>query len=525
MKDLANTTRLVDPSGRPFRMDTAHQAASHMSEELRSWQPPYQSADGDLLGEWETLVGRTRDMVRNHGLTSGAVQTHLDNIIGPKLRLVAKPDYRVLGLDAGWAREWTRHTESEFRQWADDIDRYCDAGRRLSLTGMITQGYRSFMNAGEITATAEWLPNRPARFATAIQMFDPDLLSNLHNGPDTHNLRRGVELDAMGAATRYWIASGWQNDPHIYREPVSWRPVNRETPWGRLQVLHIFDQERPGQTRGKSGLVAVLAKMKMLERFEQATLQAAILNAMYAAVIESSMSWDQVGSALGAGVGDDSVTSYMQNRADWHKTGHVRYNGVKIPHLFPGEKLQLTAPQHPKAEFAQFEEATLRYLAGGLNMSYEQFSRDYSKSNYSSARAAMLESWRFFKNRRHNIAGRFARLVYSLWLEEAMDRGVVETPAGAPNFYQAKTAWCRCNWIGPGRGHIDPLKESNATKVELNMSLTTLEKEAAERGEDWEELLEQRAEERRLMQELGLDDAQVVGPAPMPPEDRDGGDN
>lgn len=507
--------QLVDTAGRPLRMDTAHAGASLVSEELQSWQPPYQSADADLLGEWETLVSRTRDMIRNHGLTSGAVQTHLDNIIGPKLRLAAKPDYRALGLDVHWAREWTRNVESKFRQFADDVDRYCDAGRRLSLTGMITQGYRSFMHTGEILATAEWLPERPTRYATAIQMADPDLLSNPDNRQDTDRLRRGVQLDNYGAAIGYWIASGWQNDPYIYRAPVKWRNVARETPWGRLQVIHIFDQERPGQTRGKGGLVPVLAKMKMLERFEQATLQAAILNAMYAATIESGLDWASVGTAIGADA-DDQVTTYMGNRAQWHQGGHVRYNGVKIPHLYPGEKLTLNTPQHPKAEFAQFEEASLRHLAGGLNMSYEQFSRDYSKSNYSSARAAMLDSWRFFKNRRHFISGRFARLVYTLWLEEAIDNGDVEIPRGAPSFYQAKTAYVRCNWIGPGRGHIDPLKEANATKVELQMNLTTLEKEAAERGEDWEEMLEQLAEEKVRMNELNLNPADVTGPTPVP---------
>lgn len=512
------TGAIVDMHGRPLAgARTAHTAASFEDDELRTWQPPHQSADADVLPEWDTMASRSLDMVRNHGLTAGGVQTHLDNIIGPELKLSAKPDWRRLGLDAGWAREWERHVESAFRLWAEDIDRYCDAARKNTFTEMIQQGYRSFLTTGEILATAEWLPGRGSRFSTAIQMIEPERLSNPHHAADTERLRAGVEVDHYGAAWRYWIASGWENEPFMAQQQVSWRGVPTRTQWGRTQVIHVFEVERPGQTRGKGGLVPVLAKLKMLDQFEKVTLQAAILNAMYAAVIESAMDWNAVGEAIGAGTEADSpIMQYMADRNDWHKKGHVRFNGVKIPHLYPGEKLEFTNPKHPSAQFQQFEEATLRHVAGGFNLSYEQLARDYSKSNYSSARAAMLEAWKFFKTRRTRIAGRIATQVYALWLEEAIDLGEVEIPPGAPSFYEEKTAWTRCKWIGPGRGHIDPLKEANATKVEYSMGLTTLEKEAAERGEDWEELMEQRAQELARMQELGIDPASMMAPTPVP---------
>lgn len=511
--DLVSMPVLVDHRGNPISA-SSHYGADLISPELQSWNPASSSADGALLPELDTLRNRTQDMIRNHGLTSGAVQIHLDNIIGAGLRLAAKPDWRALGLTAQQAADWSRHVETEFRQWADDIDCYCDASRRKRFAGILAQGYRSYLNSFEILGTLEWL-NRPgARYRTAVQLIDPARLSNPAGRQDSTSLRGGIELDGMGAPVAYWISSGIPGDP-MQTGMVQWRRVPRETPWGRRMVIHVYDEERAGQTRGKNGIVSVLAKLKMLEKFEQVTLQAAILNAMYAAVIQSSMDWQTVGAAVGApGSGGSPVVSYMKDRATWHQGGNVRYNGVKIPHLFPGEELKLLSPQHPSAAFSQFEEATLRHIAGGLNLSYEQMSRDYSKSNYSSARAAMLEGWRFFSSRRHFIGGWFATQVYAAWLEEAMDRRIVETPAGAPGFLEAKTAWSRCKWIGPGRGHIDPLKEANATKVEYSMGLTTLEKEAAERGEDWEELLEQRAYERQRMTELGIDPSQMLAPTP-----------
>lgn len=523
MNAAVRPPQLLGADGRPIVRAEAHYAADTFAPELRSWTPDLQSADGELLPELDTLRARTADMIRNHGLTSGAVQTHLDNIIGAGLRLSAKPDWRVLGLDREWAREWQRDVEAKFWHWAYDPDRFCDAARRKNFAEMLAQGYRSYLVRFEILATAEWLPRPGARYATAIQMVDPARLCNPDGVPDSDQLRGGVELGVYGDPVAYWIVSRLQGDPLQFQTLRRWKRIARETPWGRSQVLHVYEEEQAGQTRGKNGIVSVLARMKMLEKFEQVHLQAAILNAMYAAVIESSLDWTSVGSAIGATSTSDPVLGYMGNRAAWHKEGNVRYNGVRIPHLFPGEQLKLLAPQHPNAAFASFEEAALRYIAGGLNLSYEQLSRDYSKTNYSSARAAMLETWRFFSSRRKFIANRFATAVYALWLEEAIDRGVVEVPPGAPSFYAAKSAWTRCQWIGPGRGHIDPLKEANATKVEYDLGLTTLEKEAAERGEDWEELLEQRAEEKRRAEELGVTIGApgMATPQPAPDDEED----
>jgi len=86
--------------------DTAYDAASFNSAKMASWTVKGQSADADLLPELDTIRDRQRDLDRNNGLAKGAIQTKKDNIIGSMLRLSAKPDYRVLGRDAEWARDW-----------------------------------------------------------------------------------------------------------------------------------------------------------------------------------------------------------------------------------------------------------------------------------------------------------------------------------------------------------------------------------------------------------------------------------
>lgn len=504
---------LVDVNGQPLRYTPAHNAASRNSDELASWNANEYSADGALLPELVTLRNRTKDVIRNDGVMSGAVQTHLDNIIGSGLRLNSKPDWAILGLkDAKAQREWERMTQAKFCNWAYSQDNCIDASRRMRFPALLAQAYRSYLTSFEILATAEWLPEPGKKYATAIQMIDPARLSNPQGQMNTNKLRAGVALGNMGEPLGYNIASALLSESFINTgAPLrSWKYVPKETPWGRKLVLHHYDTEEPGQSRGKNGFVSVLAKSKMLEKFKGVTLQASILNAMYAAVISSNLDWQTVGTAVGAGEQVSGDTEYMNNVTNFHGDNGIRFNGVKIPHLYPNEKLELMSPQHPVAAFESFERAVLRHMSAGANLTYEQLSRDYSQTNYSGARAGMLEVWRFFNGKHVNIAAPFATDIYSLWLEEAIDLGEVELPAGTPDFYEEKHAWCGCKWIGPGRSHIDPEKEANATKMEYGLCLTTLEKEASARGEDWEDLLLQRQQEHDRMVELGIDPQAIM---------------
>lgn len=499
---------LVDSRGHPLSA-APHQGAER-SAEFMNWNPTLRSPDAEILGDWETLASRTRDLIRNHGLTSGAVQSHLDAIIGPNLRLSAMPDWRALGQTPDWAADWARTTEAAFRNWASDLDFAPDAARGLDLTGILQTSYRQFLSTGDIFCMGAWRREPGYRYATCVQILESEIVCNPGDAEDSKTIRGGIELDAYSAAIAYHVRQAHPNDHWADQGRYAWVRVPRRMATGRTQMIHIFNRERPSQTRGKSGFTAVISKLKSLERFEKATLQAAILNAMYAATIESPLQTNDLAAALGA-VQTTPTLEYMDERAAWHKASRIRYDGVQIPHLYPGEKLTLTTPQHPKADFSSFENSVLRHLAAGLNMSYEELSRDYSKSNYSSARAGMLNSYRFFFGQRHKVSAAQASQIYALWLEEAIALGDVVVPDGAPSFAQAKSAWCRCKWLGPGRPHIDPDRESKADERKLRNGITTWEAVCAEDGEDWEDVLTQQARERKLMRQLGMDPDRMLG--------------
>lgn len=169
--------QLLDSSGNPLKAsDTAHRTASHRSRELSSWLPPLGSADSDLLGELPTLVSRSRDLTRNHGVAAGAMQTLSDNVVGTGLRLSATPDYKALGKDKAWADEWARDVESQWRAWAESTA--CDAANSLNFAGLTSLVFRSSLINGEALALPLWLDKRGNDFATTIQLVEADRLSN-----------------------------------------------------------------------------------------------------------------------------------------------------------------------------------------------------------------------------------------------------------------------------------------------------------------------------------------------------------
>ena len=296
-----------------------------------------------------------------------------------------------------------------------------------------------------------------------------------------------------------------------------WKRVPTRKPWGRLQMLHIFEQQRPDQSRGIAEMVSALKEIRITKQFRDITLQNAVVNATYAASIESDLPSAEVFQSLGGGDAtsaamNEYVTNYLSKISEY--SGNARnltIDGVKIPHLFPGTKLNLLPAGKGGPLGQNFEASLLRYIAAALGVSYEQLSRDYTQTNYSSARAAMSETWKRMGSVKRIVADRFASTIYRLWLEEAVNKGIIQTlPAAAKRegwLYQSMRldAISRCEWIGASKGQIDELKETQAAVLRLQYNLSTDEDEAARLGKDWRVLKRQRAREKEMDTKLGLE--------------------
>lgn len=492
-------------------MGGAYEGADRVGRELASWSPIIKPPDAEINRDKMQMDGRGRDLVRNTGLMQGASSIHKDSIVGSLFRLNAKPNYHLLGLDKKWAVEFAKEVEAKFTLYAESQDNWLDAARLNGLTMQVRLAIAGFFSVGEVLATAEWLRDAGRPFNTAVQMIDPDRLSNPYDGDDTATLRRGVYRNQYGAPQAYSIRMAHPNDPTAMMDTYRWKTVPIRKPWGRLQVIHLIEQGRADQTRGVAEMVSVLKEMRMTKKFHEVTLQNAIVNASYAATIESDLPPNEAFDTIGAHVDEPGRLGYASQllqaiAAYTAGARNLEIDGVKIPHLFPGTKLNLKPAGSPGGVGEGFEQSLLRYVASALGLSYEQFSRDYTKTNYSSARASMNETWKYMQSRKKVVADRYAGAVYSLWLEEAINKGEIKSLPAGFNFYegQNKDAITASTWIGASRGQVDELKETQAAVLRIKAGLSTYEIESARLGYDFRDLFEQQASEKEQMEELGL---------------------
>lgn len=506
--------------------DSYYDGASRVSPEMGSWQAAPASSDRALQYEADIVRDRVWDLLRNNGYAAGAARRYRDSVVGFNMRPIAEPDGRRLGLSDKDVVDVAEQMEAAWQEWADNPGLTADVTRVQTAGGLIGQAFHELVTGGDCLALL--LARRTeSPFQTAIQMIDPARLTNPDSKPDMANLRRGIELNADGAAVAYHIRRAHPADIGLDQitERMKWDRWPREI-MGRPVVLHAFEKTRPGQTRGISRFAPILTGFKMFSNYSGAELQAAVLNAVMSISLESEFDPEFMLEALESGddAGKLAGDAWQDLRAEYYQENPARFAGQKILMLSPGDKINQTQPVRPNAAFASFAASILAAAATGFGgMSYEQFSNDWSRSNYSSARGGMLEAWRTVLADRSMFVSQFVARLYYAVMREAVMIGKVRLPGYAPAFLEAVAAWCRARWIGPARGYLDPAKELIATEAEIRAGISTHLDKSIEQGRDPDAVIRQQIRERRKFAEAGIpypgDAAAPVAVVSLNPED------
>lgn len=483
---------------------SAYVGASRKRRQTQEWSTSGGDADTDILPDLPTLRERSRDLIRNEPIATGAINTKVTNVVGAGLQPHCRIDRDALGMSEEEADEWERNTQREFALWATSQD--CSADRQANFYELQGLVFRSTLENGDVFSLLPMIERTGRAYSLAVNLIEADRVCNKDFKADTQELAGGIRRDSTGAVTHVQIMLG--HPGNLRNSKREWKeiPIFGERT-GRRNVLHIFRQLRIGQVRGVPDLAPVIETIKQMGRYTEAEIAAAVISGMFTVFIES---------ADGLNPLDDNGNSTVEPNSNQIKMG----SGA-IVDLAAGETPHFADPKRPNTAFDPFMTAILRQVGTALEIPFELLMLHFTAS-YSASRAALEQAWKSFKSRRTWLAARFCQPVYEEWLAEAVELGRVVAPGYLDGDPAIRAAYAGCDWIGPAKGHIQPLQEINAEKEAVALGTKTLDEVTAETtGGSWEQKHRQRTKEVRMRREAGLEEDSAASIAAAVPEDPD----
>lgn len=469
--------------------------ASLKNKSLKLWRPRHYSAKSDIDMNLATLRSRAADLVMNSPLGSAAVKTQLTGVINSGLKLFPRIKADDLGMSPEQAREWNRKTKQEFEVWANNLA--CDFYGRNNFYELQRIAYLNELGDGDcFCAFRRRKPSGDNPYSLKLQLIEAQRVSNpngysigVESAGKTKGSRivNGIEVDKSGILQAIWVSNRIWNEPTTINPELSWQRVkiNGEKSQTR-NILHLCYDTRIEQFRGEPYLSPVIETIKNVSRYADAELTSAIIKAFFALFFEQS-----------EGNFDINQIGLTKNEPCLDVTEYKAENGSAIA-LPRGVTVKAIDNSNAQSTFESFTSQFVAQIAAALNLPSELLLKRF-QSSYSASKAALLQAQEEFRQRRMAFVQDFCAPVYENFLAEAVAIGRIE----AGGFFEdavRRRQWSAADWRTETSHLLDPLKEVQASKMKLELGLSTYEQEAAELcGTDYFDNVRQLALERELL--------------------------
>jgi len=439
------------------------------------------SADTELAGGLTQLRSRSRQLMRDAPYAKRARVIIVNNVVGAGVGLQAQVgttrgnlNSRInAGIEEAW-RVWTR---------ADS----CHTGGALAFADFERTCLAEVVTAGEVFIRKHFRKFGQSKIPFALELIEAERMADEYTQTQATgraDLRLGVEVDSYGRAIAYYV-----RERHPGELKFIAGSVDKYVRVPADEIIHLRVIDRWPQTRGEPWLHAVLRKLNDADEYTTAELIAARMSANYFATVESPDADPLPGSDL---------------QADGQKQLQIE-PGV-IEQLAPGDALHFHTPNRPNTALDPFLRYMLREIAAGVGVSYESLSRDYSQSNYSSSRLALLDDRDLWRVLQQWWIRSFREPLHRDWMRAAvLSRAIPQIDLAS---YALNTeAYNAVTWKPRGWSWVDPTKEVAAYKEAVRAGFTTTSMVIAQTagGLDVEDVIAERRRELDLFEAADIE--------------------
>ena len=452
-------------------------SAARINRLNRDWIAYNTSADAEINASLRLLRARSRQVMRDNAHAANAKRIIINNVVGAGIGMQAQ----VMTGSGKLNERINEKIESAWLDWCQADQ--CHTAGILPFPDMLQMIVGQVVECGEIIVRKVKQPFGKSKIPFALEIIEPDQLADeytqvkLQNG---NTVRMGVEVDKWQRPVAYYLYPNHPGDivfKHVDPSTLIRVPAD--------EIYHLYLAERFPQTRGVPWLHAVMEKLNDIGAYERAEIVAARAAANIAGFVTSP----------------EPLTPNPDGERD-NRGRIIPTEPGTIQELAPGQTFTAWDPKRPNTAFDPFMRMMLRNVASGMGVSYESLSRDYSQSNYSSSRLALLDDRDRWRVLQQWLIRRFLDPMFKEWMEAAVMSGVLPIT----DFHSNLKKYQNVRWKPRGWSWIDPAKEVEAYVKAVNEGFMTISDVISLTGSgvDAEDEFKARAAELALLKSMGL---------------------
>lgn len=414
------------------------------------------TADDIVRRNQRALVARSREQAANNDHAKAFMRMCRQNIVGPNGVMLQAQSKKANGkLDA----EANDAVEMAFATWGHRKN--CTITGKKSWRAVQTGCVVSAAKDGEFLVRKIYGPDA-GPWGFALQTIDPQRcpvdydVQNLDGGENF--IRAGIEFTRYGRPVAYHFTT--TDDSAMY---YSYGGKNYiRVPAG--EIIHGFLEEIEGQKRGLPWMATGLARLRNLQGYEDAMIIAKRIGA-------SKMGFVTFKDGFGPEYDEDDPLE-------------IDVEPGTIGILPEGATMSDWSPQSDAGESAPFIKHSLRSIAAGLGVPYNEFAADLEGVNFSSIRQGTLDSREHWKELQEWLIEELIQPVFEAWLEYALLAGRVFTSKGRPLSAAKIDQYSVVSWQPRRWQWIDPNADVKAAVASKNNFLASAGQIIRESGRD-----------------------------------------
>lgn len=447
--------------------------AAGRGRRMAAWSPPRTGPNTAIVGA-DLIRERSRDSSRNDWSSASARQKWATNLIGIGIR----PRFK------GVVAEARRKVVSRmFEDWTQ----VCDADGVNTAYGLQTLAVLTWFDGGECFMRRR---RRPTSWGlpvpVQVQLLEADMLpflnADTYTGlPQGNVIRSGIELDKRGQRVAYWF---YKNHPGDGVVAYSGQELVRVA---ASDVRHIYEPKRPGQLRGVAESAPVLAHLRDILDYEDATLLRQKIANLFVGFVTRT-------TAPGAQE-NDPLTGLPIRGAESDPL--VALHPGMFQELEDGQKVEFGNPPEAGTTYSDYMRTSHLGTAAGMGLPYELLTGDIKDISDRALRVVINEFRRLCEQRQWQVV--IPKMCQPMidWFAE----GAVLIGAVMLDEYDSVR---RVEHAPHGWAHIHPVQDPQGKAMEVDNGFRSRSSVIGERGDDPDQVDEERAADQERAERFGL---------------------